>query len=171
VTDDDFEGFCEVVVGFAELKGKTLSSAAIKIYWRALRYWPLDEFQEAATHLLKNCEFMPTPKDFEDLRKASRPTPGEAWSCILECARRGVAPLNLSSAAAGALRAIGGIKAVSMSPADKTHFLEKRFAEHFEQLQDVDDVRDALPFVEQERTRLEGPQPIANLLGKDDFFP
>ena len=69
----DRKAFCEIVLGFAELKGKQLSAAAIELYWRSMQHWPLEDFRAAAQQLLRTCEFMPTPKDFEDLRRASKP--------------------------------------------------------------------------------------------------
>ena len=73
----DRQAFIEVVIGFAELKGKQLSAPALELYWEALKDWPLDEFKVAAAHLLKTSEFMPTPNSFEEIRKAGRPTAAE----------------------------------------------------------------------------------------------
>ena len=88
MTPADYDAFCAVVVGFAEIKGKHLSAAAIEIYWRSMQHWPLDDFRAAAEQLLRTCEFMPTPKDFEDLRRAAKPTAGEAWLAALDGSRQ-----------------------------------------------------------------------------------
>jgi len=152
MTPADRPKFAAIVMGFAELKGKQLSRAALDLYWSAMKHWDFDDFNIAAQELLRTCEFMPLPKDFEDLRKAELPNAGESWAAILECARRGCEP-QLSDAASRALRAIGGIRTVMMSESSKTHFLEKRFAEHFAAMQESDVGREVFPALTDERVR------------------
>ena len=89
MTPDDRRPCLEIVIGFAELKGKKLSTPALELYWTAMQAWDLQDFRAAANHLLKTCEFMPTPKDFEDLRKAGRMKAGEAWAFVLDRVRKG----------------------------------------------------------------------------------
>lgn len=145
----DRKKFLDVVVGFAELKGKQLSAPALELYWRSLQHWSLEDFLAAAEQLVRTSEFMPSPKNFEDLRKASRPTSGEAWILACETARdwRELRQ-NVSSGdpfVDRVARAVGGYRAIAMHDSDKLHFLEKRFAEHFETMQEAGDTRDALP--------------------------
>lgn len=146
MTPNDYDRFCEIVVGFAALKGRTLPVEAIKLFWSSMQHWNLEDFQQAAYHLVHSCQFMPTPKDFEDLRKAGRPTAGEAWTKALNIART---TWNAQSCGDTdidrAVHAIGGYNAISMSDVDKTQFLERRFCEHFETAQDAQDVREELP--------------------------
>lgn len=174
----DRKAFIEVVLGFAELKGKQLSAPALELYWRALQHWSLDEFRAAAEQLLRTCEFMPLPKDFEDLRKAGRQTAGEAWADVLNYARHEYSPNGLRFAngdeaprfdplVVRAVNAIGGFRAIAMADVDSTPFLERRFCEHFESIQDACDVRDAVPEIAYSGHRsLAGPQSARNLLGK-----
>lgn len=144
----DRKKFLEVVVGFAELKGKQLSAPALELYWRALSHWPLEDFLAAAEQLVRTCEFMPTPKDFEDLRKADRPTSGEAWIHALSTAHRWREGYSISSGdefVDRVVRAIGGYRTIAMCDTEKTHFLERRFSEHFEEMQEANDTREAVP--------------------------
>jgi hypothetical protein len=146
MTPNDFDSFSEVVTGFAELKGKVLSPAAIKLFWNAMQHWPIEDFRAAAGHLVRSCEFMPTPKDFEDLRKAGRPTSGEAWIKARETARRDWGMKSCGNPLIDrAVRAIGGFDAIGMCDTDKMHFLERRFCEHFEAMQESEEVRQDLP--------------------------
>jgi hypothetical protein len=171
VKPTDRKKFLEVVVGFAELKGKSLSAPALELYWRSLQHWSLEDFQLAAEQLLRSCEFMPLPKDFEDLRKAGRETAGEAWATVLECARGGRALPQGEPLLARAVNAIGGLRAVMMSDVDKTQFLERRFCEHFEQMQDSDEVREAVPEIAfSDRNRLSGPQGVKKLMVSADSW-
>lgn len=165
MTLDDRKEFIEVVLGFAELKGKQLSAPALELYWRSMQDWALTDFLAAAEQLLRTSEFMPLPKDFEDLRRAGRPTAGEAWIHVLEHARRSHQELRLEDEVANrALRAIGGIRAIAMSSTDKTTFLEKRFCEHYEQLQSVQEVRDSVPQISFAGCgKLTGPRSVAAL--------
>jgi len=151
MTENDYKAFCEVVVGFAELRGKQLSAAALKLYWRAMRGWSLDEFRQAAEHLLRTCEFMPTPKNFEDLRKAGRPDAAEAWEQARCFASALWHPLGYRNGSIGdraidlAVGALGGYPAIAMCDTDKLQWLEKRFREAFEDTSEKHSVREALP--------------------------
>lgn len=156
----DRKKFLEVVVGFAELKGKQLSAPALELYWRALSGWPLEDFLSAAEQLVRTSEFMPTPKDFEDLRKAQRLTCGEAWITALETARRWREGYSISSGdefVDRVVRAIGGYRTIAMCEMEKTHFLERRFAEHFDEMQTAGDTRESVPQLMRELRDVIGP--------------
>lgn len=172
MTPTDRQAFIEVIIGFAEIKGRALSAPALELYWRSLQNWPLDAFRAAAEQLVRTCKFMPGPDDFENLRKAGRATAGEAWAEVLAHVRagryvgRGVVVSELIDRA---VAAIGGYSAVGMSDTDKTHFLEKRFNEAFEQLQDAEDVREAVPRIAYSgpsSRQLSGPQSASTLLAR-----
>lgn len=152
MTPADRKEFAEVVMGFAELKSKQLSKAALTLYWNAMQHWELEDFKAAAEQLLRTSEYMPVPKDFEDLRKAGRPTAGEAWDkARRNCGSAIVSGHVTSNGTCGdtlidkAVRAIGGYGVIAMCDTEKLHFLERRFCEHYESIQDADDVREALP--------------------------
>jgi hypothetical protein len=172
MTPADREAFVEIVLGFAELKGRQLSAPALELYWRSLQHWPLPAFRTAAEQLVRTCEFMPGPKDFEDLRKAGRATAGEAWAEVLAHVRANAyrgRVVVVSELVDRAVAAIGGYHAIGMCDSDKTHFLEKRFNEAFEDLQNAEDVREAVPAIAysgSSRPRLNGPTKAGELLAK-----
>lgn len=145
----DRKAFLEIVIGFAELKGKALSAPALELYWNAMQGWELRDFQSAANQLLRTCEFMPVPKDFEDLRKAGRETPGEVFAGIRQYLRYTPNGYLLQPgtprAIANSILAMGGPNAYAMCDEEKLPFLERRFCEHYEQIRDVEDTREALP--------------------------
>ena len=148
----DRQPFLEIVLGFAELKGRTLSVPALELYWRAMRHWSIEDFKAAADQLLRTCKWMPEPKDFEDLRKAARPTAGEAWERARKASGTAIVCGQVThNGSCGdalidrAVRAIGGYGVIAMSETSKLPFLERRFAEHYESIQDADEVREALP--------------------------
>lgn len=169
---DDRALFLEVVIGFAELKGKQLSAPALELYWRAMQHWDLADFRAAAEQLVRSCEFMPTPKDFEDLRKASLPSAGEAWAEVLKIARSGDYQHGHRSGdprIEAAVRAIGGYTAVAMSRTDQTPFLERRFAEHYDAISEREDIREAVPQIAgSSRARISGPRHL--LAVSDETF-
>lgn len=172
MTPQDRAAFLEVVVGFAELKGKQLSAPALELYWRAMQHWSLADFRVAAEQLIRTCEFMPTPKDFEDLRKANELTAGEAWADVLKYVRSGgedETDFGDQPRTVAAVRAIGGFRAIAMSRTDQTPFLERRFAEHYDAISDREDVREAVPQIAgPSRARISGPRSIAALV--DESF-
>lgn len=144
MTARDFDQFTIILRAFAELKSKQLSVTAIELYWRAMSHWSIDDFKSAAEQLVRTCKFFPTPSEFEDLRKAGRMTAAEAWTLVLDAAR-GNAPHPTDPRILAAVRALGGFHAIGMSRVDQTHFLEKRFVEHYESINDAEDTREALP--------------------------
>lgn len=168
--------FLEVIVGFAELKGKQLSAPALELYWRSLQHWSLEDFLCAAEHLIRTCEYMPLPKDFEDLRKAGRPTSGEAWTKAVAACGSCHSPLGYTNGGTcgdpfvdRVVRAIGGYKAIAMCDSEKLHFLERRFAEHFETMQDAEDIREEVPRIAFKRGQaLGGPKPLSQLLAIEE---
>lgn len=144
--------FLEIVIGFAELKGKQLSAPALELYWNAMQAWTIVDFQAAANHLLLNGnDFMPQPHHFEALRKAGRPTAGEAWSravghCSSSAYRSGGTGNPLIDQCA---RILGGYQAIAMCDVSTLHFLERRFCEHYETIQDSTDTRESVPEIAQ----------------------
>lgn len=145
----DRKAFLEIVIGFAELKGKVLSAPALELFWNAMQGWSLPDFQLAANELVRTCEFMPTPKDFEDLRRAGRQTPGEAWTTARQHLRWGLHTYTLDPACppliARCVHMLGGPNVVAMCEESKLTFLERRFTEHFHALQESNDIREAVP--------------------------
>lgn len=167
MTNEDFDEFSKVVIAFAELRGKELSVPAQKLYFRALKHWQLDEFKRAAEHLLRTCEFMPTPKQFEDLRRAGEPTAAEAWAMALSACvnwRSGALPAGRIARAAAA---VGGFQAIAMANTERDlPFVQKRFLEAYDELSDVEPVRDELPQIAERgaRAALSAPADIAAML-------
>lgn len=166
----DYDSFAEVIAGFAELKGKPLSSAAIKLYWNTMQHWSLTDFRMAAQQLLRTSEFMPTPKDFEDLLKAGRVTVGEAWEMVLKhCkgAYRDGKGLDSGGPVDRAVAALGGYRAIAFHDSEKLHFIERQFADRFAELEDVLENRDALPHLVDTRPRINrGPTQLRDFLPK-----
>src|SRR5688572_16410019 len=103
-----------------------------------MQHWPLDAFKAAAEQLVRTCEWFPTPKHFEDLLRAGKPTAAEAWDRALEHARTsayrrgelGDETIDL------VVRCLGGYYAIAMCESENLHYLERRFTEHFESLSD-----------------------------------
>lgn len=162
----DGKQFRNVIVGMGRMYGVELDKLVLDAYWLALKDWELDDFEAAARHLMQTAKFMPRPADFRELQKAGRPTAGEAWLEIRAMARSSLTAEPDDPVAARALRAIGGLRAVGMCDFTKIEFMERRFAEHFESMQEADDIREAVPQITGSRSRLSGPQPMAQLLAK-----
>lgn len=155
--------FTKQLLGLASVKpGKELTKAGIDIWWNAMNHWSLEDFKTAAALLARTVEFMPSPFHFEQLRKAGRPTSGEGWARALQWARTGGHrggpfvddTLRPDAMTDRTVAAIGGYEAIAMSPSEKTHFLERAFAEHFESIQDAADTRAAVPQIATEGTNV-----------------
>lgn len=141
--------FLKVLNGLAAIKKTQLVPEALDLWWGCMASWSIEDFKAAAMEVLKRTDFMPTPKDFEDLRRAGRASTGEAW---IEARRNvvwGLHGFTLHSSCppliAQAVRAIGGPNVLGMCDEVKLTFLEKRFCEHYETMQDSESVRESLP--------------------------
>jgi hypothetical protein len=146
--------FVSVLNGLAAVKpGAKLTPEALDVWWSSFRDWTIEEFRSAAAMLAKSREFFPNPYHFEQLRKASQLTAGEAWAEVLAIARNG-GDEHEDDLVNRAVRAIGGYNAIAMSKTDSTHFLERRFAEHYEQIRDVNETREAVPLLAGPVTKL-----------------
>lgn len=162
--DGDFDEFSEVMLAFAEVKGKELSKRALKLYFRAMQDWPLAEFKSAALHLLKTHPFgsMPQPGDFEKLRRAGEPTSDEAWNLVISGAS-----LPPGSRVWRAAEALGGQQSIRHQDVEKAlPFTRNKFIEAYEELTKVDPVREAVPGIAMHgaRAALSAPTNIAALL-------
>lgn len=171
----DFQRFKAVMAGMGELYQRDVSGPLLDVYWLALRNWDLSDFEQAASHLLQQAQFMPRPADFTALQKAARPTYGEAWLKAVNNAGSAIVCGQVTFGKScgdplidRAVHAIGGYGVIAMTDRDKLCFVEKRFAEHYESMQDAEDVREAVPQIAGTfKPRLdggEGPKPIRDLL-------
>lgn len=143
--------FGKVLNGMAAMRKTTLIPEALELWWACMSDWTIGDFKTAAIRVLKTTTFMPTPKDFEDLRNAGRQTAGEAFAKAVQtsksCSQGGYMTDNVTSADPQidrAVRALGGYRCIAMCEVDKLHFLERRFTEHYEAIQDAGDVREWL---------------------------
>jgi hypothetical protein len=148
----DGKRFRDLIRGMGRMYGQEQDAVVLDAYWLALRDWSFEDFEAAAGQLMRTSKFMPRPADFNDLRKAARPTVGEAWDKARRaCGSAIICGQITNNGTSGdplidrAVRAIGGYGAIAMCDTEKLHFLERRFCEHFESMRDADDVREALP--------------------------
>lgn len=171
--ETDKAKFVAILKGLAAIKpGVKLTDESYEIYWLSLQEWSYEEFRKAAVHLASASEFMPNPFHFEQLRKAARPLPGEAWAKVLSFVRSAYRPSGhhlidpyseFDATTLHAVAAIGGFRAIAMSDMSSTPFLEKRFVENYDSMQDMQDVRQALPQIAASQC---GPTVLANGLLK-----
>lgn len=141
--------FAQTVTAMASHKRQTLTSMDHRFWWEGMQTWTLADFQAAAFQLVKTKEFMPSMKDFEDLRRAGRMTAGEAWTTAVDWVRTGAYRTPAQSENGRfidrVVSAIGGYQVIAQCAEDKLTFLERRFVEHFADMQAAADTRKALP--------------------------
>lgn len=146
--DADKPEFLKVLNGMAVIKRIELPKESIAMWWECMRGdWDLEEFKIAAAHVMKTSKWMPQPSDFHEIKKTGRDTAGEAWSKALKHAsssayRNGNLGEEMIDRCA---RMIGGYQTIAMCDNEKLGFLERRFCEHYETLEDRIEVRSALP--------------------------
>lgn len=144
---DDKIQFLKVLNGMASMKKATLLPEVLDLWWGCMADWNIDDFKAAAIHVMKNAQFMPTPADFEALRKAGNRKAGEAWDLAVQHAASG----RYRNGAIGdalidqCVRIIGGYATIAMSDVTKLQFIERRFCEHYDTLEEAHETRLAVP--------------------------
>lgn len=157
--DEEKPEFVKILMGLAAIKpgGGMLTKESYEIWWSAMRGWDLSDFRAAASHLASTVEFMPSPYQFNQLKKAEEFTDGEAWAIALRACRDWRNPDKLPTGRiAAAIRSIGGWKSLAMADSEKDNpHLERRFKKAYEEIGEVEAIRVALPhFSEPNEPRL-----------------
>ncbi len=152
--------FVQVLNGLAAIKRVDLTKDIYELWWRCMKDWSIDAFKDAAGYLLLNCQFMPNPYDFEQLRKKGEVSAHEAWAMAMHHVegawRQGVLGDALIDRVVAAL---GGYSVIALTHKDKLGFLERRFLDAYNDLLDSSVVREALPDLT-ERTRIQYGSPV-----------
>ena len=158
--NNDRPEFVQVLNGLAAIRRVDLTKEAYELWWQSMKDWSIDGFKDAAGYLLKNCQFMPAPYDFEQLRKKGKPSAHEAWAMALHHAdgawRQGVLGDALIDQVVAML---GGYSVIALTHQAKLGFLERRFLDAYNELQDTSVVREALPDLT-ERPRIQNGSPV-----------
>lgn len=138
---NDFERFRGIMNGLAKVYERELDSVLLDAYWLVLRDWTIDEFDQAAAHLMRTSVYMPRPADFNQLRTAAELTAGEAWQLVVSGGK-----LEPGSRAHRAAMIVGGQRHVRMAniQRDLPH-IERRFIAAYDDLVDADQAREGLP--------------------------
>jgi len=160
VDSGDRPEFVRVLNGLAAIKRVDLTKDTYELWWQSMKDWSIDDFRDAAGYLLLNCKFMPTPFDFEQLRKKGEVSAHEAWAIALQHAdgawRNGVLGDALTDRV---IAMLGGYRLIALTNSDKLGFLERRFMDAYNDLLDTSVVREALPDLT-ERTRIRNGSPV-----------
>jgi hypothetical protein len=161
--------FARILNGLATIKpGAKLTAEGLELFWMALSSWSIQDFRAAAAQLARTSEFFPNPYHFEQLRKAGRLSAGEAWAEVRAIVRAG-GEMHGDPVVDATVRVLGGYRALGMTASDQMQFLERRFAEHYEDIGDREDTREALPAIAGDpRARVCGPRSLLQVT--DDSF-
>ena len=162
----DIARFNQLVTGVCLTFGRDPEPFVLDVYWITLRDWSIEEFEQGCAHILKTAKFMPRPSDFEDLRKAGRMTPGEAFAAAMVVARdcsRHTPSSSGDPRIDAAASACGGYFAMGQQETEKIGWLERRFVEHYESISDAEDVREALPQLTGPPRGTGGPKRIGSI--------
>lgn len=140
--------FVRILTGMAAVKRIDLTTEAFEIWWLALADWDIEDFRSAAAHLIKTCEFMPGPHDFEKLKRLSRLSAQEAWSQALSFAdgqwRTEQHPDDRINRV---VEMLGGWRTLALTNVEKLGFVQRRFVDAYADLNDGEDTRAALPSI------------------------
>ena len=143
---NDRAEFARVLAVLASIRRVDLTAEALDLWWSSMRDWPLAEFKQAASHLVKSCRFMPTPFDFEQLRRAAMPTAGEAWEkAIAACLGWRYGNVTVDPLTDRVVRMVGGYQHLAIEPLDTQHFTRNKFLEMYEELAETEGTREAVP--------------------------
>ena len=157
---EDYNRFKAVMTGMAKVYERELDGVLLDAYWMTLKAWPLEEFEQAAAHLMGNSEHMPRPSAFTGLRKAGRQTAGEAWEHVLRYVRTGSysgynGPGRIEAPTADAERAvnaIGGYRIIAQSEESEHSHMLHRFTQSYQEIREAGEVRQSVPQVTAPKT-------------------
>jgi hypothetical protein len=125
-----------------------LDNLVLDVYWITLREWPMKDFEAAVGHLMANAKYMPRPAEFTALRKASQPTPAEAWALVMERCKDWRKPIAAPDLIDQCVAGIGGYRSIAMADIERDlQHVQRRFAEAYQALDQAQSVRLALPGV------------------------
>ena len=159
--ESDRAEMARILVSLAEIKpGAKITPAGLELWFSSMADWTIEEFRDAAAHLMRHEQFFPNPWHFQQLRKqANTRTAGEAWAEALDHVRKGRHHhgVKASPDVERAVAAIGGWRAIGHTPEDELRFVEQRFSKHFAEIRDAVDVREEVP-------ALAHDNPVRNLL-------
>lgn len=138
--------FGRVLNGLAAIRRFEITKDAAALWWASMQHWSIEDFRAAASHLVTACQFMPTPYDFEQLRRARLPSAAEAWTQALEGCVHWRTPERLPNGRVErAARAVGGFRAIAMADIERDlPHVQRRFLEAYAELSDVEETRAAL---------------------------
>lgn len=142
--ESNFQRFRDLMRGMGRIFNSEPDELVLDVYWLALKSWQISDFESAVAHLMSTAKFMPRPADFMNLRKAGELTSHEAWTIALNQWRtpNDVPADRIIRAAAS----VGGFKVIAMANIERDlPHLQRRFLEAYDQLSDVEPVREALP--------------------------
>ena len=160
MNSNDRPEFVRVLNGLAAIKRVDLTKDDYELWWQSMQSWAIDDFMNAAGFLLTDCEFMPSPFDFEQLRKKGKTTATEAWGMALQHAEGGWRQSVLGDALIDqVVTTMGGYSVIALMATDKLGFLERRFKEMYSELLDTSHMREALPDLT-ERPRIRNGSPV-----------
>ncbi len=146
MNNSDRPEFVRIINGLAAIYRIPLTKEAYEIWWLSLKNWPVKKFKDAAGYLLKSCQFMPSPYDFEQLRKKGDLSAQEAWSMVLEHAGGAWRSGALGDKTINrAVATLGGYEVIAHTNTKNLGFLERRFRDAYNDFVDSSDVREALP--------------------------
>jgi hypothetical protein len=148
VQANDAKRFRDLLRGMGRMYGQEPDALTLDAYWVALKCWSLQDFEAACGQLMQTAKFMPRPAEFNELRKAGEMSPGEAFAIAQEIARNCSPysePTSDDPRIDAAARACGGYRAMGMVETSSIGYLEQRFAKHFEDISEREDIREAVP--------------------------
>lgn len=128
--------FVATITALAEIYGRELSPAVLKIWWAIMQSWDIDDFTAAASWLAKASEFMPKPVDFQAIRRYSVIPASEAWGKVLELLPGGYREGGVDELTDKAVAMLGGYQELAMAKTDSLDFKRRNFVEAYEDIVD-----------------------------------
>ena len=130
----DFRRFNAAMTACAELYGRTLSEAALALWWKLLEPYDIELVERALHRALESPDggqFMPKPADLiRQLRGHADDDALIAWGKVLQQAQRGGGG-NFAGAAKQAIDSLGGWSVICRADESQNGFLQRRFCDAF----------------------------------------
>ena len=138
----DKKAFAEMISTLAVLYDKDVSPVLRKIYWEVLSTYSDEEVKFMFNQAVANCKFFPKPSELiqfiktikQEQKQLEEITSLEAWGMVMSGLEYGRVPED--EKIQQAIRRLGGWDYLKGKTYDDLHWLEKRFVEHYNQIEE-----------------------------------
>ena len=142
------KAFAEMMSALSILYDKEIPDMLSKMYWEVLVNYSDDEVKFMFNQAIANCKFFPKPSELiqfvktqkQEQKQLEKINSLEAWGMVMSGLEYGRIPSD--DKIQEVIHRLGGWDYLKGKTYDDLHWLEKRFIEHYEQIEESEKYRE-----------------------------